>query len=182
MSFGVGPLALHMGQHIILMNVVALAAAGVLARQRRDWFSHHPVVAAIAQIVLIWGWHAPPVLAATINIWALHAIMQISLFLIAFWFWRALLAVSDEQRWLPVALLLVTSKLFCLLGVLLVFAGRDLYELAGHAHGVGAEAGLADQQLAGLLMIIACPLSYLSVGVFFASRWVGLNERQSSHG
>ena len=53
--------------------------------------------------------------------------------------------------------LLLTGKLVCLLAALMVFAPRALYG-AGHAHGAAA---LDDQQLAGLLMIAACPLSYL---------------------
>ena len=33
-------------------------------------------------------------------------------------------------------------------------------------------SGLADQQLAGLLMITACPLTYVTAGVIIAARWV----------
>ena len=33
-------------------------------------------------------------------------------------------------------------------------------------------ASLADQQLAGLLMLVVCPASYLAAGVAIAARWV----------
>lgn len=183
MLFGAGPLALHMGQHIVLMNVVALAAAAGWGSRAPHWFARYPVAAAAAQIILLWFWHAPPVLSTVLGNGLLHIGMQASLLLVAFWFWRSLLAVSGQRQWLPVALLLLTSKLFCLLGVLLIFAGRDLYRLAAdHAHLHGAVSGLADQQLAGLLMIVACPVSYLGVGVYLASRWVGVLERRAHHG
>ncbi len=172
-----------MGQHIVLMNVVALVAAVGWGSRAPHWFARCPVAAAAAQIILLWFWHAPPILSTVLGNGFLHIVMQASLLLVALWFWRSLLTVSEQRQWLPVGLLLVTSKLFCLLGVLLIFAGRDLYQIApGHAHVHGAASGLADQQLAGLLMIVACPLSYLGVGVYLASRWVGVLERRAHHG
>ena len=47
-------------------------------------------------------------------------------------------------------------------GALLIFAPRTLYHLA-----------LDDQQLAGLLMITVCPLSYLVAAVVLAVQWIG---------
>ncbi|MFC3643531.1 cytochrome c oxidase assembly protein [Aquibium oceanicum] len=180
----VGPLALQMGQHIFLMNVVALAAASGLGRHMPFPLRKWPVAAAVVQVVLLWSWHAPPVLSQAIGSSTLHMMMQASLFVSALWFWRAVLAISEDQKWLSIGLLLFTSKLFCLLGILLIFAGRDLYQLgAGHGGGAtGAMSGLEDQQLAGLLMVVACPLSYLGTGVFIAARWVGVLQRRAPHG
>ncbi|MBN9038254.1 MAG: cytochrome c oxidase assembly protein [Rhizobiales bacterium] len=182
--FTVGPLALQMGQHIFLMNVVALAAASSLGRHMPFLLRKWPVAAAVVQVVLLWSWHAPPVLSEAIGSSTLHMMMQATLFLSALWFWRAVLAISEDQKWLSIGLLLFTSKLFCLLGVLLIFAGRDPYQLGGgHVSGEArAISGLEDQQLAGLLMIVVCPLSYLGVGVFTAARWVGVLERRAPHG
>ena len=72
-----------------------------------------------------------------------------------------LLSLPDARRWHAIPALLLTGKLVCLLAVLLVFAPRALYGTA-HAHGVSA---LDDQHLAGLLMIAACPLSYLVAAI-----------------
>ena len=49
-----------------------------------------------------------------------------------------------------------------MLGALLVFAPRPIYS-SGH-HGFD----LADQQLAGLLMLAACPLSYVLAAIVIA--------------
>jgi putative membrane protein len=107
-----------------------------------------------------------------------HVAMHGSLFLAALCFWKAVLALSGSASWKSILALLVTGKLACLLGVLLIFAPRLLYlALAGgHVHGgvhdLVVTSSLADQQLAGLLMIAACPLSYLLAGVVIATRMI----------
>ncbi len=87
----------------------------------------------------------------------------------AVWFWWALIAASE---WRALIALLLTGKLACLLGALLIFAPRDLYNLDGLVLALctTGPSSLADQQLAGLLMITACPLSYLVTGVALAAR------------
>ena len=87
----------------------------------------------------------------------------------ALWFWLAAFAQVGAHRWRALVALLISGKLFCLLGVLLVFAPRPLYL---HATLQEGHAALADQQLAGLLMVVACPLSYVLAGVVIATRWV----------
>ncbi len=169
MSEAFGHLAAQMLAHIVLMNAVApllaLAARGALPRRWPGWL----VPATIAQAVALWAWHAPPALDAALQSGLLHLGMQASLLLVACWFWWAVFS-HREARWRAILALLVTGKLFCLLGVLLVFAPRALY--AGLAHGAGA-AALSDQQLAGLLMLIACPATYIVAGVVVATRWLG---------
>jgi putative membrane protein len=62
--------------------------------------------------------------------------------------------------------------------VLLTFAPRALY--ASHTH-LGT---LDDQQLAGLIMLIACPATYLLAAVILAGRWLyGLDTKPApGHG
>jgi putative membrane protein len=168
--------------HILLMNAVApllVLAAGALSgnvphvprlpeRPRSYVFS-----AMIVQLATLWAWHAPPVLDATMQSHWLHLAMQATLLSSAIWFWTAVLSVGEPQRWRAVLALLVTSKLFCLLGVLLAFAPRALYSgMPGNPALSTAAALLADQQLAGLLMLVACPLAYLTCGVVIAARWL----------
>jgi putative membrane protein len=93
-------------------------------------------------------------------------VMQVSLLMIATAFWTAVFARYRCSGWQAIVAVLVTGKLFCLLGALLVFSPRPLYapELVS----------FADQQLAGLIMLTACPLTY--VGVAFAMTLVGLRN------
>jgi putative membrane protein len=170
-----------MAQHIVLMNLAAPLLALALPQLFRSRFGRSLPLATLVQLCLVWAWHAPAPLAAAMESPALHLVMQASLFLGALWFWCAVLAVSGPHRWKPIFALLVTGKLFCLLGVLLTFSPRLLH--AGIA-GAPTHADLADQQLAGLLMILACPATYVLAAVIIASRWLlrmESGERRGSH-
>ena len=158
-----GPQARHMVLHIASMNIGApLLAALVVARwPAPDAQPRWLWLAALIQVVALWASHAPAVhhLAMTrpgVQL-ATHGVLLLS----ALAFWTLLLALPDARRWHAIPALLLTGKLVCLLAALMVFAPRTLYS-AGHLHGAAA---LADQQLAGLLMIAACPLSYLVAAV-----------------
>lgn len=166
-----GHLAAQMLTHILLMS----AAAPLLAFAARRWWprrrAHFLVPATVLQVAALWAWHSPPALDAAMRSGLLHTVMLLSLLAAASWFWWTIFD-ARERRWQAILALLVTGKLFCLLGVLLVFAPRVLY--AGHA------GGLADQQLAGLLMLIACPATYVAAGVVVAARWLGRIESGSA--
>jgi putative membrane protein len=168
--FPIGPISAHMLLHIALMNVVAPLLASVLARALPPTGRSALVWAAtIAQILLLWLWHGPPALrAAAGSMWISFA-MHGSLFAVALLFWLSSIRLPARNSWQAICALLVTGKLACLLGVLLIFAPRALYE-AGHAGSHGAHALLDDQQLAGLYMITACPLSFVLAGVIMAAQ------------
>ncbi|QLF71831.1 cytochrome c oxidase assembly protein (plasmid) [Peteryoungia desertarenae] len=171
-----GPLALHMATHTALMNGIApitVIALRHLRIQARPAVSGALVTATALQLLLLWAWHAPPLLNEAMHSGATHLLMQASLFAAAFCFWDSVLACN--QRWKPIVALLVTSKLFCLLGVLFVFSPSMLYlGLLGHVHGGEVMVGttLADQQLAGLLMLATCPVTYVVGGILLANRWL----------
>jgi putative membrane protein len=77
--------------------------------------------------------------------------------------------------------LIVSGKFACLLGVLLIFAPRPLFEPhAAHVGQATHTALMADQHLAGLLMIAACPLSYVLTAVILAARAVTRLEKRSA--
>jgi putative membrane protein len=168
-----GPLSAGMAGHILLMNLLAPLVAASAARSSPAILRHFRGLAAptLVQLVLLWGWHAPPSLAAAMDRPGLHLAMQGSLWLAALWFWSAVVNATAGGQWRAIAALLVTSKLFCLLGLLLTFASYPLYAAMTH-HGGTALDPLADQQLAGLLMLVACPLSYLVAAVVIASNWL----------
>ena len=112
---------------------------------------------------------------------SLHVAIQFALLAVALWFWFAVLGQSGSARWRAIVALLLTGKLFCLLAALLVFAPRALYpvELAHVHHGAAADP-LADQYLAGLLMLVVCPLTYVLAGVLITERWLReLRERDA---
>jgi len=158
-----GPVARHMVAHIAVMNLVAPLAALLVARRAGSARPRLFWAACMLQISLLWFWHAPLV-HAHLESPAVQAVMHVSLFLAALAFWVLLLNMVERAGWQAVLGLLLTGKLACLLGALLIFAPRLLYD--------GDPAALSDQQLAGLLMITACPLSYVAAGIAVAARLV----------
>jgi putative membrane protein len=175
MSEAFGHLSAQMLLHVLLMNAAAPSLALALRGATVPAWMRLLAPATVVQVVALWGWHAPPGLDAALGSALLHAAMQASLFLCALWFWLAVF--SAEARWRAILALLVTGKLFCLMGVLLVFAPRTLYP--GLASGTHA-ATLADQQLAGLLMLAACPATYVVAGVVIAARWLARLDRAAA--
>jgi putative membrane protein len=164
-----GPVSTHMALHIGTMNLVAPLAAAVVAFGAPMRASRPATVwaAGVIQLTLLWAWHAPAVQrhlsTSHFAIIVSHAILFVS----ALCFWWSLLRLAGSARWQGIGVLLLTGKFACLLGVLLTFSPRLLHE----AHGAHVTT-ISDQQLAGLLMVTACPLSYLVAGVVLAAQLV----------
>ena len=172
----IGSLSLLMAQHVFVMNVLAplaaLASRKTLPERGSLW------LAAFFQLAGLYIWHEPSVQREAASSWQLHAIGLVVLALCALWFWRLVLGQASRAHWPALAALLLTGKLACLLGALLVFAPRDLYLIDGLfllLCSTGPST-LSDQHLAGLLMITACPLSYLVAGVVLAAGMLDPDE------
>jgi putative membrane protein len=184
--YDLGHFSMHMMLHIASMNIVApwLAALIVTRRQLGGTRSSWLWIATFLQIVLLWSWHSPAVHDVAIRSPALGVTLHAALFLAALLFWLALLTISVASRWQTIPALLLTGKLACLLAALLIFAPRTLYESAGHlAHIAERFSGLRaldDQQLAGLLMITACPLSYLIAAVIITVQLIGRPKKSAA--
>ena len=163
-----GQRSVHMVVHIATMSVLAPAAAAAFASMLPRWIGRPRVVwlCAVLQLCLLWIWHMPAIERLSTDIHGLHAAGHACLFLSAFLFWSAVVRASDDARWHVIAALLLTGKLTCLLSALLVFSPRVLYGTAF------SPVQIEDQQLAGLLMITACPLSYLIAAVVIVVRLV----------
>lgn len=180
----IGPLSLQMLQHLALMNVLAPLAALLFAGR----FSQPAVstiwVVGMLQLLLLWAWHAPAVQQVTASSAVLQAALLALLGMSAVAFWSAVIAAGAASGWRSLAALMLTGKFACLLGVLLIFAPRDLYGLPDLALALCATgpSTLEDQQFAGLLMITACPLSYLVAGVILAAQMLRRLDLDEVHG
>ena len=162
-----GPFSAHMAAHVAAMNVLApLCAVAIAAAARQRMGSEVFWAAAVLQVAALWAWHLPAAQHFSGHTLAGLLAMHGSLFLAALAFWTCLLRLRGRQRWHGVLGLLVAGKFSCLLAALLVFAPRPLYPAAHHA------ASLDDQQLAGLLMIAACPLSYVVAGIVMTGQLI----------
>ena len=171
-----GTLAGHMLQHLVVMNLAALLLAAALRPRLRGVLA----LSTVLQIILLWGWHVPPVFEAASHGLALPLLMQGSLLAVAFLFWGAVLAHPVEKSWQTIFAALVTAKAFCMFGAILCFSRRLLYPLHGAPLAPDLSA-LDDQQLAGLLMISSCALVYVAAAVALFLRWMNKAGRESRH-
>ena len=169
-----GPLSRHMALHIVGMNLIAPMVAFTAQSFAGKAFQSSRLmwIALTAQILLLWGWHAPLVFNAAGESGVLLAAMHGSISGAAFLFWLAVFNLGDRRPWQSIAALLITGKLFCLLGALFIFAPRVLFAAEHGGHGLNVPMTLADQQLAGLLMVTACPLTYVIVAIYLSARWI----------
>lgn len=166
-----GMLSRHMLTHILLMNAGApLLAAALIDAQGGAGRSSLPrlITSSLLQLLLLFGWHTPTAMAAAMAAPQLALFMHLSLFAAAVWFWHRVFVQASEHIWSALAALLVTAKLYCLMAALLVFAPRSLYLASGTTAGIQ----LADQQFAGVIMVVACPLSYVLVATVLVARWI----------
>jgi putative membrane protein len=170
-----------MAQHILLMNVAAPLLVIVFARAIPAGASRWIGVATFLQLGLLWFWHAPLDFHEGTHASALQHAMQLSLFAAAIFFWSTVIGAAGSSRWRAIVALLITSKLFCLLGVLLTFAPRALYESSVFCGPGDCSPAiiLADQRLAGLMMLIACPTMYLVAAVILSANWLSAIDRHS---
>lgn len=176
LMYDLGNFSLHMMLHIASMNVAAplLAAWAMTQWPTRGSRASSLWTATLVQIVLLWTWHSPGIHNLTAESPGFGLVLHGVLFLTALLFWISLLTISAAVRWQTIPALLLTGKLACLLAALLIFAPRTLYESAAHlVHTTGHLSALDDQHLAGLLMITACPLSYLVAAVIITVQLIG---------
>lgn len=179
----IGPLSELMLHHMVLMNLAVPGLIYILRPTVPSTASRNWPLATATQLALLWGWHSPSALGAAMSNPIIMLAMDASLTAAAAWFWLAIYATPAAGRWRAIFALLVTGKLFCLLGALLVFAPRALFGAMMRGPDVALMSeSLADQQLAGLVMLVVCPLVYITAGVVLASRWFLRMEAESADG
>lgn len=169
-----GMITLHMAGHIIAMNVAAPAGAWLLfSLWSRAGASHllpRLLLATALQLLVFFLWHSPPAMALSMHSAAIRLGMLFILSAASVWFWSVVFEAIAANRFEAIGALLVTGKLVCLVAVLMVFAPRILYP--GMSQSPMEVALIGDQQLAGLLMLSACPLTYIGASVFVVAKWL----------
>ncbi|USU10161.1 cytochrome c oxidase assembly protein [Sphingomonadaceae bacterium OTU29MARTA1] len=156
----------HMAAHMIAVAVAApLIAVGVQGG-RFDPATRwprlaSPLPAAMIEAVVVWGWHVPALRSLAAHHPVALVAEQASFLAAGLLLWSAVLA--PRHRAAGVGALLVTSMHMTLLGALIGLAPRPLYM----HHGVDA---LADQQLAGVVMLLVGGIAYLLGGLAMLGR------------
>ncbi|WP_256926588.1 cytochrome c oxidase assembly protein [Sphingomonas sp. TZW2008] len=156
----------HMVAHMIAVAVAAPLVAFGLQDTRADparrWpRAVTPSTAALIEAIVVWGWHVPALRRLVHDHPGWLIVEQASFLAAGLLLWAAVLA--PRHRMAGVGALLVTSMHMTLLGALIGLAPRPLY---GHA---GA-AALADQQVAGVVMLLVGGIAYLFGGLAMLGR------------
>lgn len=130
-----------------------------------------PLAAAVlVHGLTFWIWHAPPAYAWALSNDAVYWLMQTSLLGTALAFWTA---VRRAPAPAAAAGLLAMLVLTGLLGALITFAGRPLYEPHLLTTAAWRLSPLADQQLAGLIMWAPMAGAYLLAALAIVGRSLG---------
>ncbi len=155
----------HMSLHIALVALLAPLIAVGLAGSRLDpvrdapWL-FAPIPAALVEMVVVWGWHAPALHRFTRQLPELLVLEQLMFLAVGLWVWLAAFGGDPRQHAARagggIICLLLTSMHMTLLGALLTLAPRLLY-----AHG-----SLREQQLGGLIMLLGGGIAYLLGGLW----------------
>lgn len=169
-------MALHMGVVAVAGPLLALGLAGGVfdpVRRAPDWFP--PVPWSVAELVVVWAWHAPALHHAARSSAAGFAAEQISFVAAGLIVWLSAFGGgatrSAERAGAGVAALLLTSMHMTLLGALLALTPRALY--VHGAHSVGAAlTPLEDQHLGGAIMLVVGGVSYLAGGLWLTATLV----------
>ncbi|KAA5542622.1 cytochrome c oxidase assembly protein [Roseiconus nitratireducens] len=164
----------HMTLHMAVVAVAApLLAIGMAGRQwdpvckAPAWFA--PVPASVAELVIVWAWHAPG-----LHHWARHQlpgfVIEQSMFLLAgLWVWLSAFGGPQPRQQgrsaAGVLGLLLTSMHMTLLGALLAMSPRLLFK--HHAAGALMDP-LQDQHVGGAVMLIVGGITYLSGGLWLS--------------
>ncbi|HEX2163705.1 MAG TPA: cytochrome c oxidase assembly protein [Thermoanaerobaculia bacterium] len=171
-----GSFAAHMAMHVSVVAVaaplLALGVAGGRLDPARRWpGAVAPIPLALAELAVVWGWHAPALHHAARQGGGPLALEQGSFLLCGVLVWVSAFggepARRAERASLGIVALLMTAMHVTLLGALLALAPRPLY-----AHGPGGPLGLSaldDQHLGGALMLAVGGSVYLAGALALAA-------------
>ncbi len=164
--------------HIALVLVIApLMAFGLepyLRRLPAPLWSATAIASAI-----FWTWHAPAPYAAALSSVPLYALMQFTLLASALVFW---IAIRRSDATAAIGAILATTVSMGLLGALITFAGRPLYEPHFASTLSWGVSPLDDQQLAGITMWAPGSIAYLAAAMWIGWRWMNAERRHSLRG
>lgn len=172
-----GPFAAHMAMHITVVAVAAPLLAFALAGSRIDPTVARPalalpVLAMIAELIVIWGWHAPALHHAARSGGGVLVLEQASFLGVGLLLWLSVFGGAEAdrraRRGTGVIALLMTSMHMTLLGTLITLAPRPLY-----GHG-----SLDDQQVAGIVMLLGAATSYVAGGAWLVAWLLAGTDRR----
>jgi putative membrane protein len=189
--------AMHMTQHMLLLDVVPILAILGLTRvllrpltravrrlERRAGLLAAPPLAVVLYVAVIWAWHIPAAYDAALRHGGVHLLEHASFALAGGLYWWHLLSPIRSRMRLPgmgpVIYMASTKVLVGALGMGLAFAPKALYPYyVHHARVWGLSAG-DDQALAGVVMAVeqSLVMGTALVALFIAALTESEREQQ----
>lgn len=169
----------------VLHHVLLVAAAApllALAFPARALLQRIPLTALfLAHTIAMWVWHAPAPYAFALSSHTAYWLMEGTLFVTAFLMWQSILARWAHPGAVSIALLGSVVQMG-MLGALITFAARPMYEPHFVTTLPFGLTPLADQQLAGLLMWVPASLPYIAAALVVLSRFLSAPDAGSRGG
>jgi putative membrane protein len=161
----------HMTAVAIAAPLLAFGLAGTALDVAARWRSAvAPVSASLVELAVVWGWHVPAARELASSSSFGLGLEQASFGAAGWLLWSACLGARQRsdgaRRAAAVAALLLTTMHMTLLGALIALAPRVLFAGHGGAAHAAAAAALADQQIAGVVMLFVGGGSYLCGGLW----------------
>jgi putative membrane protein len=170
-SLGHQLLVMHMAQHLLLLDIVPILAilgfTRVMLRpvtrsvadvERALGPLAHPVFAALLYVSTMALWHVPAFYDAALRHDLVHVLEHVSFGVAGGLYWWHLLSPIRGRHRLtgmgPIVYMLGTKLGVGLLGIVITFAPRNLYEFYATQGTIWGMDAHTDQQVAGALMAI----------------------------
>lgn len=164
-----GPaLVAHMVEHIGLLSVAPLLLAlgfpvgRNIARRAEPWFVAFAAALSVHAATLLL-WHVPPAFDAAVRSAPVHSVEHLTMLASGYVFWSLLFARPDARA-LRAPLLFVASLPGIALGMAMMLSSHSWYATSPDA--------LADQQLAGVVMLALGGAVYAGAALVGVMRWV----------
>jgi putative membrane protein len=179
----------HMAAHMAAVAVAAPLMALGLAGTRADPASRWPLAVAplpmsLIELLVVWGWHLPAARAIAAGSAAGLALEQAMFLAAGLLLWSACLgtraAGNSERRAAGIIALLLTTMHMTLLGTLITLAPRTLFGTTGFTCLGITLSPIVDQQLGGVIMLLAGAGSYLFGGLALLFRLLRSNRPEGA--
>jgi cytochrome c oxidase assembly factor CtaG len=150
--------------------------------ERRAGAFGHPVFAIVLYVVTMTFWHVPVMYDAALEHPVLHVLEHVTFGIAGGLYWWHLLSPIRARQRLggmgPVVYMLATKVLVGLLGILLTFAPRAIYDFYERQPGYWGLSPVTDQAVGGVIMALEQTIIMGVALVFLFVRALGESERE----
>lgn len=177
-----GHMVLHLGVMVLAAPLLALGLARWVGPRAGGGWLPLAIAASVAELAVVWAWHAPAAHQAAALRPGLFWLQQASFLAVGLAVWLPGFAGAGRAAAGAAVLAMAMSLMhMSMLGALLTTAPRLIYspDLCGGAFGLGP---LDDQRLGGVLMAVGGGLPYLLGGLAFAWRLLDTGGAEGTGG